>query len=1006
MGKCHYLRGITLLLILLAGVDAVRAQIYDNVYRPTRPAWQQLQTPHFHILFQQGEEVAALRTAWILEDQYDIVQSLVGGSLLRMPVVLNGQNDLSNGYVTTQNFRIEVEIPRIKSKSMNPSDGNWLNTVMPHELVHALHLNVIPAFGISGFIRPFSPDLARSMHLAAPLGMIEGIAVFHESHRQYGLSGRGNHPYFTQQFESIYDSRHRWSLGQMLMDPARTWPFDRHYIGGHEFIHWLQYEYGMETTKSTIRFVSRWPFLGYGTALWHHTGKRPSALYRLFREHHEQEAAHGTGRGSGEVYISPESITAQRVRQPFWISGNEVLYYAQSYNQRPGIYRFNTKSEEGVLFIETRSTDDFRFTLNDDRTRFLYSRYHRHPYYDNYQRMRIYESDTDGRIHVRHAGRYADPETGKQILVDRVHAPAYGPDGTIWAIQTHHERNILISISETRQDTLLIPERGHLVELVFHPENPDSLVLLANRLGLQGLWFLNSNDLDRYNREPADIAFDSGSIYDPVWHPDGRKLLFTADADGKMNLYQFQATDPGKENAFGTGPEPHFRAKSAPVSAPGSASLWQLTNHRYGIMEPAWSPDGSRIAAVQLMENRFKLVFLDHDQLTPVEIPARRWKNPPFSGPSPDPPLPDGYPDGRSSDGNDPPGTDPAPGSITDDQLPVEWAISTYHTGIRWLRPRSVFPYWENESRLIDHRFGAVLSGGDVLRRHSYNAGLSTSNNRFWYDLDYRFSGFYPGFRLNFYQKPIETTAFLLDRQGAGVDIPFLYRFDQNTRNSSVSIVPGLDLLRERIITTGGSTQSQWFQRTRASLFMAFQHRLQQNVRDAQPNTGWLLFSEVNQDLQTDAEQKLTALRVGVYRFLAFRQSGNRSLRLGAEAVTQTRPYFDISGFYSIGFDEKVLAGSNNAARINTRYTIPLWHADRGRVLLPVFLDRFYLVLFNDTVIPVQTRQYEDWIADSRTLFGSGIRMQFRIFNFPVDIGVAGVYEPSRNRTGAFIGWF
>jgi hypothetical protein len=32
--------------------------------------------------------------------------------------------------------------------------------------------------------------------------------------------------------------------------------------------------------------------------------------------------------------------------------------------------------------------------------------------------------------------------------------------------------------------------------------------------------------------------------------------------------------------------------------------------------------------------------------------------------------------------------------------------------------------------------------------------------------------------------------------------------------------------------------------------------------------------------------------------------------------------------------------------------------------------------------------------------------MQFRVFNFPVDIGLAGVYEPTRNRTGAFIGWF
>ena len=975
MGKNRLTWGTLLLLILLMGVDAVRAQIYENVYRPTRPAWQQLETPHFRILFQQGEEAAALRSAWLLEDQYDIVQTLVGGSLSGMPVVLNGRNDLSNGYVTTQNFRIEVEIPRIKSKSMNPSDGNWLNTVMPHELVHALHLNVIPTFGVAGFIRPFSPDLARSMHLAAPLGMIEGIAVFHESHRQYGLSGRGNHPYFTQQFETIYDSRHRWSLGQMLMDPARTWPFDRHYIGGHEFIHWLQYEYGMETTKNTIRFVSRWPFLGYGSALWYHTGKRPSRLYRQFREQHEHVESGIVGR---DVYPSPDAITAGRVRRPFWISDREVLYYSLSYNQRPGLYNFNTQSNNVSLFLETRSTEDYRFTPNRDRSRFLYSRYHRHPYYHNYQRMRIHEVSVDDDGDVRLPGHYLDRENRRLVLVDRLHAPAYGPENTIWALQTHHERNLLVSIKRTGVDTLLVPEQGHLLEVAFHPKDPDSLVLLANRQGLQGLWFLHHDDLERFNREPADIAFELASIYDPAWHPDGHTLLFTSDFGGRMNLYEY--TEPGL--------------------------VRRLTDHGYGVMEASWSPDGSRIAAVQLHENRFELVILDYDQLTPEVIYAGQWKNPPFSGPSPDPPLPPGYAGtqnvGPMNDGE----TASSTRNPTEMELPGDWTLSPYRTGAGWLRPRSAFPYWENESQLIGHRFGAMLSGGDVLRRHSYNAELSTSNNRFWYDVDYRFSGFYPGFRLNFYQRPVQTTDFLIDRQGAAIDIPLQYLFDQDTRSSSVSFEPGIDLLRERIITTGGDSQSEWFQRTRASLFVSWQHRLQQNIRDVQPNTGWLLFSEVNRDLQTDGAQKLSALRVGIYRFLTFYQQENWSLRLGVEAVTQNRPFFDISGFYSRGFDENILFGFNNAARFNSRFAIPLWHADRGQVLLPVFLDRFYLVLFSDTVLPVQSRQYRDWMSDSRTLFGGGLRMQFRIFNFPVDIGVAGVYEPTRNRGNVFIGWF
>ncbi len=968
MGKLNTKWVFLLFLMLLVGGQTALAQIYENIYRPTRPGWHQLRTPHYRIIFEKGEESAALQSAYLLEDQYPIVQTLVGGSLSAMPVILNGQNDLSNGYVTAQNFRIEVEIPRIKGKSMNPLDGNWLNTVMPHELVHALHLNVIPAFGVTGIIRPFSPDLARSMHLAAPLGMIEGIAVFHESHRQYGLSGRGNHPYFTQQHQAVFNSRSRWSLGQMLVNPARSWPFDRHYIGGHEFIHWLQYEYGMETTKNTIRFVSRWPFLGYGAALWYHTGKPPARLYRQFREDQEKaEKEYLDGRGR-ELYLPASPITSRRVRKPTWISDDTILFYALSYNRRPGIYSFNTQSNYLTLFLETRSTEDYLFTLNGDRSRLLYSRYHRHHYYHYHQRMRVYETEIREGVNKSgkgvtsagstvHTGEHQDPETGKTIVADRIHAPVYDPEGSVWALRTYHEKNILVRIGESGIDTLLVPEKGHLVELAFRPDQPDSLVLLANRHGLQGLWFLHRKDLEKFNHEPAHIAFDRSAVYDPVWHPSGDRLMFTADYGGTLNLYEYSLS---------------------------SGALSRLTDHRYGIMEASYSLDGSHLAAVQIREDLFELVVLETALLSAEVIPEQVWKNPPFSGPSPDPPV----------------------AAESGFALPDDWILSRHRTGISWLRPRTFFPYWENESPFIGHRFGAVFSGGDVLRRHSYFTELSTSNNRFWYDLEYRFSGFFPGFRLNTYQRPVQTTDFLLDQQGAGIDFPFRFTFDQNTRSSGLTVIPGLDHLRERIAGTDGNPRSDWFQRTRASLFVSYQHRLQQNVRDVQPNTGWVLFSEWNRDLQTDAEKELSALRFGVYRFLTFRQSGNRSFRVGAEAVRQNRPYFDISGFYSLGFVDNVLAGVNNAGRYNTRYTIPLWHTDRGRVLLPFFLDRFYMVLFSDTVVPVHSRQYNDWIRDSRTLFGGGIRLQMRFLNFPIDIGVAAAYEPTRNNTGFIFGWF
>ncbi|MBP3191599.1 PD40 domain-containing protein [Natronogracilivirga saccharolytica] len=933
-----------IITILLVG-DIASGQVYDNFYRPSRPAWQQLETDHFRILYQKGEESAAIQTANILEDQYSVVQSLVGGSLSDMPVVLNSQNERSNGYVTTLNFRIEVEIPRLKGKTMNPRDGNWLLTVMPHELVHALHLNVIPTAGVSGFIRPFSPDAARTMHMAAPLGMIEGIAVFHESHRHFGVSGRGNHPYFKRQFHSIFDSRKRWSLDQMMMNPARTFPFDRHYSGGHEFIRWLQYEYGMETTKNTIRFVSRWPFLGYGTALWYHTRKRPSTLYKEFEEDRSKYYKPDPQKNK-TIFESPDAVKMKQIRRPFWISDDVLVFHARSYGDRQGFYSYNFKNDRTSLFYETGTVEDHVISSHPDGKSFLYSRYHRHPYYNNYERMRVHEITHDGSSFLS-----ARPVSKK---TDRLHAPSYASSNKVWGLQTHHERNQLIQLSDEQTDTLFVPEKGHMVEVAFHPGSPDSLALLANRNGIQGLWLLHRDQIHKWQSEKADISFNNASVYDPVWHPDGDRLLFTSDFKGILNLYEYDI----RKNR-----------------------LHRLTNHKYGIMEGRFDPDGNRIAAVQFLENRFELVILGRKDIDPVPVDDKEWKRVDRTEPSP-------------------------PASADPDSMPENWTMSSYRTGLGWLRPRAFFPYWENETRDIGHRFGLTMSSGDVLRKNSYFAEVSTSNSRLWYDLEYQYSGFFPGFRLKGYQRPVQTTAGLIDRQGFGVDIPIRLQIDQNTRFSAFTVIPGVDHLRQRQIDTDGQALGPWFDRTTAGLFASYQHRIQQNIGDVQPNTGWLLFGEYEQDIQTDLTQQLSALRAGLYKFTTLSTRSNQSLRIGTEWVTQNLPYFDISGFFSRGFDDNILDGVNNSSRFHTRYTIPLHRGDRGNVLFPVFYDIMYATLFSDTIIPLTGSNTSELIGNSRTLYGVGIRFQMRLFNIPVDMGVAFAYEPTRENASMLLGSF
>lgn len=928
------------------------AQLYETIHRDQRVVWQELQTDRFRIVFPQGEEVSAHYTARLLHDHYATVQAYTGGSLRRFPVVLNADNDLSNGYVTTQHFRMEVEIPRIKGKSLNPADGNWLNSVVPHELVHAMHFNVIPTGGLSWLLRPFSPDGARSMHFAAPTGMLEGVAVYHESHYGEEKTGRGNHAWFTGAHKAVFQSDMRWSLSRSLMNPVAVFPSNRHYAGGYHFVNWLQNEYGKEVTKNTISFVSRYPFLGYGMALRLQTGQWPSALYQDFQAHTEKQYVMGTSSQHVETFRAADGSDVHNSRGPAWLSNDMVLFYGRSYYNKAGFYTYNTQHGTAELLLETGIVEDFLTDLDSDSLRFLYSRYHSHPRFDNVAHMRVHEvSFQKNNPHAR----LVSTSHLQNSTVSRVHAPAYAQDGSVWALQTNSSSNQLVRITDQHTDTLLVPGKAHLVSFSFHPEKKDSLLLLANHRGLQGVWISSTNDLPSYYTRLPDIAFSEASVYDAAWHTDGKSIVFVSDLNGVKNLYEYHLED---------------------------RAIYRRTDHPYGIFEPAVSPDGTQWAAVQFKKNRYELVILNEELLHQWPVDATVFENYTLHGTASDP---DEY----------------------EYTLNSTYTVKPYTTGLRWLRPRSVIPFLNDELASGHLRGGIELQSGDLLRSNSYSAILSTSNNRIWQEVAWRYTGRWPGFRIELYNRPVSFTTGPGKRTGARLEVPVRYRFDGNTRLQSLTARPAIGYGTVQQMSGDGTLFGLERQHLTASLFVSYQHRLHKSIRSAQPDAGWIIFADMERYLyENTSNDLLSALRAGLYRYDRLPFIRTLSMRTGLEFMTQNRSFYDITGFFSKGFEDYSLLESNTAFKLGTRIVTPLWFADSGSVTLPFFLDLVYAVLFTETLVPFFTLSEPGFAENTRTLAGIGLRWQFRIFNMPFDVGVAAIYEPSRKRTAYFTGPF
>ncbi|MFN2374744.1 MAG: hypothetical protein ABR545_13130, partial [Cyclonatronaceae bacterium] len=464
-------RKLLILFILLMAATPLRAQIYESVFRP-KLDWYELRSPHFRVIYHEGEDSAARTTAQLLESQYEIVQSLVGGNVRKLPVVLNGYNDNANGFVTPLHFRIEMEVPSIRGKAMNPRTGGWLENVVPHELVHALHMSVAPTIGVGGLIRPFSPDMSRMVHMTAPFGLFEGIAVFHETNMIYREGGRGNYPYFTRNFSSRVQGN-PWRLSQMHQSPVATRPFNRIYSGGYEFTSWLLYEHGFETTKNTIRFVSRFPFLGYGVALWSVTGDSPSTLYRDFMDDKLDEEAfrlQSIERAGVTSYrILQTGRKGDEIRRPLWISDDEILFYGSFYNDRPGFRRYNLQTGRMSMLLESRTIGDYRYALSTDRTHLVYSRMHSHPWHHNTFISDLHEVDiTTGSL--------------RQITEKaRLFAPDYGPGGVINALKNDHESSRWVRIHpDGREETVLQVRPDNLVAIATRPQTKSNPANPAN----------------------------------------------------------------------------------------------------------------------------------------------------------------------------------------------------------------------------------------------------------------------------------------------------------------------------------------------------------------------------------------------------------------------------------------------------------------------------------------------------------------------------------------------
>lgn len=912
-------------------------------FRPTNLNWYEFKTEHFRLIYHDGLELNAKLAASILEQHYDSISAFTGGTLSNFPVVLNGYNDLSNGFVSPFNFRMEVEAPPIKGKQLNPQTGNWFEMVFPHELVHATHFNVIPSLGLGGFVNLFYPDMARSLHFAAPNGFHEGIAVLGESILTPGISGRGNYPYFNSRFYSVMTGSNPWSLGAMTTYTTHTQPSGRHYLGGYQFYSWVEETYGPESITKLIDFTNRAPFLGHAIAFKYATGDWPFSVYSSFlSEMYDQ-----SGTDSKHLYhIVNFNFAGESIHSPYFLDEHTLLFYAQFYNVRNGFHTYNLKTGALNSVLNTSIVEDYHFSYQSDINTLIFARYQPASTSEFTYKAIVQRFD----LNSRKLSTISDKRVYHPI-------PISNGSATI-ALQTYLDRNSIVKIENDIIEILYQAEKDeYIYELTPNPKISGQWALVINRGGYQGIYIVDESDFSAISQLDPHILFESSNIFDVHWHKSGKKFLFTSDANGTNQIYEHDID---------------------------SATVTRLSDLRFGAMEASYSPDDSMIAFITYSNDEQKLGFFKRESWLNLVVDSTLWKRP--VGKSRTTPMkPEiealvSKPYQPVYDWLKPRGFIPY---YNQGQLLLENQIGALFVAQDVLyRHQYISDISYSNSNLwynFDYRFSGIYPG---LLLNAYREPLVFGNTN---DVTLLVAnrGFSAGL---FAPYTIDSNLFFTGLYGE-------LKVKSSTFKTVESSFP-----RNQIAPVYLNSNI-----TSVNVLSVLSYKIYQPMRAFQPLSGVQIYAEFEQDINnTRSAVMRKALAASLSGYVPISEQNNESLKLSVSTLLQSKQALTFSpvSFFGSWVSSPISGTAPTILMIDSNYSIPLIYPETGGFTLPWYLQNIHMAVFGKSIINL------DKSSESQHLVGTGLKITSGLSTLRIEIGVAYIYDISSNQPYIFIGDF
>lgn len=548
--------------LLLPGAAA--AQVRPDL------VWRTFTTEHFRVHFTPELRTLALRTAANAEVAWAELKNELVPPRTMVDIVVADNMDFANGYATPfpSNRIVVYARPPVEEMALRAHE-DWNRLLVTHELTHIFHLDRVRGIWAVGQ-RVFGRAAPLFPNSYAPRWVTEGLAVHYES--KFAGGGRLKGTEFPAYVRAAAIAGALPTLGELSLGS----PF---YPGGNVTYLFGSYAMTRADTARMGRFVeaasARW-------LPWRLNANARDAFGETFtrrwRDWRDSVTRHEAGIRTA---VDPSrTLTTQgfTARFPRFVSDDVLFYIADDSRQTTGLYRLTVDGRRRRL--GRRNSLDITVPAAARRTTQGELEFE-----DPYSlRSDLFGGNGAGRRRLTRGARLSSPD---------VHAPS----GMLVAVRTDPGTTSLVTVD---------PDDGHVTRDVVtgtldrtwaEPRfSRDGQRIAAVRWEYGGRNAVVVMDLaGTPHRSFAPRGERITVVSSPVWELGDTTLLFVSDHEGRALVYRGDV----RTGAYGR--------------------VWTSATT---LNTPDVSPDGRRVAAVELRADGYHVVLRDTPRATALVLPA------------------------------------------------------------------------------------------------------------------------------------------------------------------------------------------------------------------------------------------------------------------------------------------------------------------------------------------------------------------------------------------------